>query len=87
MAGYPSFFLLLGKPNRNSPLVPDQVSNESSLFDLEVLTRQSPISCNDDDGGCTSSDGDDGGGHTARSLTEPSLRGTKEQELQAQASS
>jgi hypothetical protein len=46
----------------------------------------SMTSCNDDDGGCTSSDDDDGG-RTARSLTAPALQGTKEQELQAQASS
>jgi hypothetical protein len=39
---------------------------------------QLQISCNDDDGGYTSSD-DDGGDRTAHSLTAPALRGTKEQ--------
>ena len=43
-------------------------------------------SCNDDDGGCTNSDDDDGD-RTARWLKVPELPGTKGRALQAQASS
>jgi hypothetical protein len=51
-----------------------------------ISSGQSCTSCNDGDDGYTSN-ADDGGGRTARSLTAPALPGTKEQELQAQASS